>query len=203
MLDKGVALLDVVERHPVTVTELAREVGMTVPTCHRLATAMITHGLLRRDAAGLLHLGHRFLASTLVEIARPVLADLTAQTGESTQLWVRRGDLRVVVVSVESQMELRASLPVGSQLPLTVGGSAAALLVAQNVADIAPQGWVESVSQRTPGLGSVSAPVMSHGEVVAAVCLPAPVQRLQPSPGRVYGELVVAAARQIEAGLRG
>jgi DNA-binding IclR family transcriptional regulator len=61
---------------------------------------------------------------------------------------------------------------------------------------------VESVSQRTPGIGSVSAPVRQHGEVVAAVCVPAPLSRV-PSPGAAHGERVVAAAQQIERALRG
>jgi DNA-binding IclR family transcriptional regulator len=174
---------------------------MTLSTAHRLAMALAAHGLLRRDPEGLFHLGQRFTTSSLVEVAMPVLDQVTAETGESAQLWVRRGDVRVVVASTESQLELRAVLPVGSQLPLSAGGSAA-LVLSGDVAGDGP-GWVESVSQRTAGIGSVSAPVRQHGEVIAAVCLPAPLARVQPGPGAVHGERVVAAARQIERALRG
>ncbi len=128
-----------------------------------------------------------------------MLEQVTADTGESAQLWVRRGDLCVVVASTESQPELCAVLPVGSQLPMSAGRSAALVLSGQE----GSQGWVESVSQRTAGIGSVSAPVRQHGEVVAAVCLPAPLPRVQPSPGAVHGRRVVAAARQIERALLG
>lgn len=199
VLDKAMSLVDLVEGRPMSATDLARETGMTLSTAHRLAMALAAHGLLRRDAEGLFHPGPRFTASALVRIATPVLEQLTADTGETTQLWVRRGDLRIAAASVESQAELRTVLPVGSQLPLADGGSAALVLTG----DHGGREWVETVAERTAGIGSVSAPVHQHGEVVAAVCLPAPLPRVQPSPGALHGERVVAAARQIERALRG
>ena len=54
-------------------------------------------------------------------LATPVLRKLTAETGESAQLYVRRGDSRLVIVSVESVKELRATVPVGALLPLDRG----------------------------------------------------------------------------------
>jgi DNA-binding IclR family transcriptional regulator len=145
------------------------------------------------------------MTSSLVEVARPVLEQITAETGESAQLWVRRGDVRVVVATVDSRQELRIALPTGTQLPLGAGGSAAAVLSGAtdgSAGNGETPGWVESVSQRTPGIGSVSAPVRQHGEVVAAVCIPAPLPRV-PSPGAAHGERVLAAAQQIERALRG
>jgi DNA-binding IclR family transcriptional regulator len=205
VLDKAVALIDLVERRPMTASDLAREVGMTLSTAHRLAMALTAHGLLRRDPGGVFHVGPRFTVSSLAEIARPVLQQLRAETGETAQLWVRRGDQRVVAASADSDQELRAVLLVGSALPLSAGGSAALVLSDDGgpVHGGGPPEWVESMSQRTPGLGSVSAPVRQHGEVVAAVCLPAPLARVQPSPGAVYGQSVVRAARAIEQALRG
>lgn len=61
--------------------------------------------------------------------------------------------------------------------------------------------WVESIQARAPGVGTVSAPVRLHGDTIAAVCLSAPIQRLQPSPGLRFGAQVVAAAARIEAAL--
>ena len=203
VLDKGVALLDVVERQPMTVSELSRELGMTLTTCHRLTTALTSHKLLRRDDEGRFHLGHRFTTSSLVEVGTPVLRELRDETGETVQLWVRRGDARLVVLSVDSEHELRAAMPVGSQVPLSEGGSAALVLQAVRPAQghAAASAWAESVATRTPGLGSVSAPVHQHGDVLAAVCLVAPLARLRHSPGVDYGDRVLAAARRLEAGL--
>jgi hypothetical protein len=149
-----------------TFWEMATSRTDTPVSCtHRLAAALTAHGLLRRDADGVLHLGQRFMTSSLVEVAKPVLEEITAETGESAQLWVRRGDVRVVVATVDSRQELRMALPTGTQLPLGAGGSAAAVLFGATDGS-AGNGetpvWVESVSQRTPGIGSVSAPVRQH-----------------------------------------
>ena len=203
VLDKGVALLDSVERGPKTLSELSRELGMTLTTCHRLTAALAAHRLLRRDEEGRFHLGHRFATSSLVEVAAPVLRELRDDTGETAQLWVRRGAVRVVVLSVDSQLELRAVLPVGSQVPLTEGGSAGAILsgTGPRAGQAAGPGWVESVGQRTPGLGSVSAAVCLHGDTLAAVCLVAPLSRLKEGPGAAWGDRVRDAGRDIEAGL--
>ncbi|MCI2416395.1 helix-turn-helix domain-containing protein [Saccharopolyspora sp. K220] len=198
VLDRSVAILDCVERQPMGTSELARTLGLTVSTAHRLASALVAHGLLRRDASGCFHLGSRFATSALAEAARPVLAELCATAGESVQLWVRRADHRLCVVSVESPEELRASQPVGTLNPLPHGSSGQVLLGERN-----PDGydWVESMQARAPGVGSVSAPVRLHGDTIAAVCLSAPIQRLQPSPGQRFGAQVVAAAARIQSAL--
>ncbi|MGW1680956.1 IclR family transcriptional regulator [Saccharopolyspora sp. NPDC002376] len=198
VLDRSVAILDCVESNPMGTSDLARTLGLTTSTAHRLATALVAHGLLRRDSAGYFHLGPRFATSRLTEAARPILAELVAAAGESAQLWVRRADYRLCVVSIESAEELRASQPVGSLLPLPHGSAARVLLGEQ-----APggHGWVESVEARAPGVGSVSAPVRLHGDIAAAVCLSAPTQR-HPSPGQRFGADVVAAAVRIESALK-
>ncbi len=200
VLDKGIAIIDVVERGPAGASELAREVGMSVSTAHRLASALVAHGLLRRDSEGRYRLGPRFATSALTEMALPVLEDLRTRTGESAQLWVLRGDQRLCVASVDSREELRASLPVGALLPLTRDsvpqGSAARVLLDDG--SVAERGWAESVAQRQPGVASVSAPVRLHGQIAAAVCVSGPLHRLGSRPGRRYGALVVAAARQIQ-----
>ena len=196
VLDKSVALLDAVERAPSSATELARQLEMTVSTAHRLASALVVHGLLHRDPNGVYRLGSRMSSTGLTEIARQELEQLSAATGETTQVWVRRGDERVSVLTVEPKSELRAVLPVGRTLPLVDGGSAARVLLAPPGA-APPGGWVESVSTRTPGIASVSAPITVEGQLVAALCLVGPVSRLQPGPGVLHGERVVEAADAI------
>lgn len=57
VLDKDVAIPDVVERAPAGASELARENGLLVSTAHRLANALVVHGLLRRDPDGRFRLG--------------------------------------------------------------------------------------------------------------------------------------------------
>jgi DNA-binding IclR family transcriptional regulator len=195
VLDRVVAILDAVETRPMGASELARHLGLSVPTAHRLASAMVGHGLLLRDAEGRHHIGHRFASTALVAAATPVLNDLRDGTGETAQVWVRRGDSRLCLACAESPSELRASLPVGTLLPLSDKGSAAEVLSAARP----EHRWFESVSMRTPGLCSVSVAVHYGSEVVAAVCVAGPVSRVEPEgPGAQWGELVAGAARRLE-----
>lgn len=206
VLDRAVAILDAVERAPMGASELARHLGLAVPTTHRLAAAMVEHGLLRRDADGRHRTGWRFTSSTLATTAGPLVEGLCRETGETAQVWVRRGEQRLCLISAESEAELRASLPVGSVLPLSAGGSAAHVLTGTAPQDTArpEHRWFESVSQRTPGLCSVSAAVRLRGEVIAAVGVSAPVSRVhRDGPGAEFGSAVVATAEHIEAALGG
>jgi DNA-binding IclR family transcriptional regulator len=197
VLDRVVAVLDAVEIRRMTASELARHLGLSVPTAHRLVGSMMTHGLLSRDDDGRLRLGHRFAVPYLEHVAGPILEDLQQQTGETAQIWVRRGDHRLCLASVESPAELRASVPVGTLLPLIAGGSAARVLT-----EPVPH-WVESVSQRTPGLCSVSAAIRRPGgETVAAVCVAAPIVRVgDAGPGALYGDVLLAAAARLSDAL--
>ena len=167
-----------------TASELARHLGLSVPTTHRLVGSMIAHALLSRDDDGRLQLGARFSSPYLEQVCTPVLIGLQQETGETAQLWVRRGEHRLCLASIDSPAELRASVPVGTLLPLEAGGSAAKVLTEP----VTKPGWAESVSQRTPGLCSVSAPVRRpSGDTVAAVCLSAPVIRVdEDGPGTTY-----------------
>jgi DNA-binding IclR family transcriptional regulator len=197
VLDRVVAVLDAVETRRLTASELARHLGLSVPTAHRLVGSMMVHGLLGRDGDGRLRLGHRFAVPYLEHVAESVLTDLQRQTGETAQIWVRRGDHRLCLAGVDSPAELRASVPVGTLLPLTAGGSAARVLT-----EPVPR-WVESISQRTPGLCSVSAGIRRpDGETVAAVCVAAPVARVgDEGPGARYGDALLAAAARLSDAL--
>jgi hypothetical protein len=137
VLDKSVALLAALaERGPLNLAGLVEATGLPRPTAHRLAAALETHRLVGRDAAGRYRLGLRLLgwagaASAevgLVEVARPVLAALAEETGESAQLFVRDGDRRVCVAAVERASGLRDTVPVGSVLPLDRGSGGKVLL---------------------------------------------------------------------------
>src|SRR5688572_6291836 len=104
VLDKAVAVLDAVAVAPCSLAELVAETGLTRPTAHRLAVALERHALLERDAAGRFVPGsrwHRLAAPApdLAALAQPVLAALRDRTGESTQLYVRRGSVRICVAA--------------------------------------------------------------------------------------------------------
>lgn len=197
VLDKSVAVIDALAAGPLALNELASASGLPRATTHRLAVALEAHGFVDRDSAGRFVLGPRLVGSDLVTVAAPIVAVLRDVTGESAQLYVRRGDTRVCVLAAESPHSLRTIVAVGSVLPLA-RGSAGKILRGETSAS----GWVASVEEREAGVASVSAGVTNHGEVVAAVSVSGPVDRLGRSPGRKHGAAVDAAARDIERALR-
>ncbi|MFD4420584.1 IclR family transcriptional regulator [Agromyces sp. NPDC058484] len=202
VLDKAMAIVDAVEFQPMTASEVAQKLGVNLSTTHRLAMALVEHGLLARDGENRFHAGPRFDTNRLALAARPILAELRDQTAESAQLWIRRGDVRVCQESADATQELRVTLPVGWVLPLAEGGSAGRILSGESTQqedDGTDPGWIESISQRTVGLASVSAPVRVGEEIVAAICLVAPLPRVTSTPGEQWGKFVAAAADELAA----
>jgi DNA-binding IclR family transcriptional regulator len=223
VLDKAVVILSFLSQGgPATLAEVVEGTGLSRPTVYRLLSALEAHRLVGRVdgryALGLrlLGWGDRVVGLDLTEVARPVLAALADETGESTQLYVREGDYRVCAASVErAGGGLRDTVPVGAVLPLDRGSGGKVLLAwaedeerlsslsKAELAEIRARGWAESVAEREAGVASVSAPVFGpDGELRAAVCASGPSSRLGERPGGRLAGPVVAAAREIEDALR-
>jgi DNA-binding IclR family transcriptional regulator len=112
------------------------------------------------------------------------------------QLFVRDGDRRVCLAALESTHGLRTIVRLGEVLPLD-RGSAGKIL--RGDLPSLTQGWAESVAEREQGVASVSAPINGrNGEVVAAVSVSGPLERMTQQPGSRHHQAVVAAAREIE-----
>lgn len=196
VLDKSVAVLDALAAGPLPLNDLAAASGLPRATAHRLAIALEAHGFVDRDSAGRFVLGPRLVGSDLVTVAAPIVAALRDETGESAQLYVRRGDSRVCVLASESPHSLRTIVTVGSVLPLSRGSAGKVFEGATS-----PAGWAASVEEREAGVASVSAGVTHHGDLVAAVSVSGPVDRMGRAPGKKHGDAVLHAARQIERAL--
>jgi DNA-binding IclR family transcriptional regulator len=210
VVDKAAGILRALEQGPKSLVELAAATSLPRATAHRLARALECHRLVDRDRDGrfvlgpaLVRLGQMAQAhpgQSLLEAARPVLAGLRDRTGESAQLFVRSGDSRLCVLSLESPHSLRTIVAVGAALPMD-RGSAAKVLAGHP--DVLRRGWAQSVEERERGVASVSAPVMAGGQVVAAVSVSGPIERTSRQPGRQYSGAVVDAARALGAALEG
>jgi DNA-binding IclR family transcriptional regulator len=206
VLDKAMAVIAAVEREPKALAALVHDTGLARPTVHRLAVALEAHGMLRRDEEGRFALGPRAVALgraaadafPLRDVALPALRGLRDKTQESVQLYVRDGDRRLCVASLQSPHGLRTIVDEGAALPLRAGSGGAVLLERPAVLE---QGWAESVGEREAGVASVSAPVIDRGRVVAAVSVSGPIERLTRTPGKRYARAVMAAARTIERAL--
>lgn len=227
VLDKSVAILAAVAEQPRALADLVAATALPRATSHRLAVALETHRLLARDADGRFVLGPRLgelsaaLPDPLVTAAGPVLAWVRDECGESAQLYRRDGAERVCVAAAERSHGLRTTVPVGSRLPLTAGSGAqvicawsdrdsltgvlaAAEFPERALAEVRRRGWAQSVGQREAGVASVSAPVLGgSGELLAALSISGPIERLGRSPGSRFAPVLVAGARRISAELAG
>jgi len=217
VLDRAVGILEALARTgPSTLADLVRETGLPRPTAHRLAVALEAHALVVRDRGGRFRLGGRLVGwgaaagagLALVEPARAVLERLSADTGESAQLYVREGDRRVCVATHERPTGLRDTVALGAMMPLTKGSGGRVLLAWSDDADrfnVDPEllatvravGWAATVGEREPGVASVSAPVRVGGDVVAAISVSGPAARLGPDPGSRFAGPVMAAASDL------
>ena len=226
VIDKAVAILDATAHAPVTLSELVDATGLPRATAHRLAVALEVHHLLSRDGDGRFVLGPRLgelaaaLPDPLVAAAGAVLAWVRDESGESAQLYRRDGDVRVCIAAAERTSGLRTTVPLGARLPLTAGSGAQVLsawLDETTLADLLPsatfservlaevrrRGWAQSVAQREAGVASVSAPVRApeKGEVIAAISISGPIERLGRAPGQRYAPILVAGARRLTTAL--
>jgi len=208
VLDKAIGVLQALRsRGPLGLGELQAATGLPRATAHRLAVALEEHGLVRRDAVGRFALGFELIAMgraaadgfPLGELARPALSALRDSTAESVQLFVREGDERRCVVSLQSPHGLRWIVPEGALLPLGVGSAGRVLLATRRKAS---GDWIESVEEREPGVASVSAPVFGRdGSLLAAVSISGPVGRLTRQPGKRFGQAVMDTASLVSIAL--
>jgi DNA-binding IclR family transcriptional regulator len=228
VLDRSVRILEAVEGGAHRFTAIVRATGLPRATAHRLIRALEEHGFLARFPGLGYRLGPRLLRLAneamrelpLRDLAHPVLERLARSTGESAQLYVRSGDVRVCIDVVESANELRTIVPVGSSLPLYAGSAAKVFLAyapdrerhvrkakdrerfAREVELALLRGWASSTDERQPGVGSVSAPVLGPYDIVlAVVSVSGPASRMGRISARRYAAAVVDAAREIERSL--
>ena len=203
VLDKGVMILQALVGGPLDLLGVQQATGLPRATAHRLAVALEYHHLIRRDPQGrfclgfeLIHLGRAATdAFPMAEFATPALVELRDQTGESVQLYVREGDSRRCVVSLQSSHALRWIVPEGALLP--IGRGSAGRVLADGGPPVA-----DSVEEREPGVASVSAAVLDRqGTVVAAVSISGPVERLTRKPIERFGAAVDVAAAAVARSL--
>lgn len=225
VVDKTVAILAATAEAPRTLADLVDATALPRATAHRLAVALEVHRLLARDAEGRFVLGPRLgefaaaLPDPLLAAAQPVLAWVRDECGESAQLYRRDGNDRLCVAAAERATGLRTTVPVGSRLPLTAGSGAQVLcawsdpatlgdvfaqseFTPRSLADVRRRGWAQSIGQREAGVASVSAPVRSSGgELLAAISISGPIERLGRAPGQRFAPVLLAGARRISGAL--
>ncbi|WP_326595993.1 IclR family transcriptional regulator [Streptomyces sp. NBC_01803] len=130
-------------------SELAASSGLPLPTIHRLMRTLVACGYVRQQANRRYALGPRLIrlgesaARPLATWARPHLARLVAETGETANMALLDGDAVVYVAQVPSRHSMRMFTEVGRRVLPHSTGVGKALLAGL------PDGEVRSLLRRT------------------------------------------------------
>jgi len=144
-LERGLAVIRAFDasRPRLTLSEVARETGLTRAGARRFLLTLVTLGYVASDGRyfslrpRVLDLGYAYLAGlTLPEVAQPYLELLSAGVGESASLSVLDGDEVVYVARVATRRIMAATISVGTRLPAYVTSMGRVLLAGQ------PDDWL-------------------------------------------------------------
>lgn len=166
----------------------------------------------------------------LRDVAHPFLEELRNATGETVHLAILDGHEVVYIDRLESPAGLILFRRIGYRMPAHATSSGKAILafsppeVVERVIEaglrkVAPgtitsrkqllakldeiraQGFVVSVEESERAAASIGAPVFDHREVVGAISVAGPSQRLPPETLAKYSRLVLQASRRISTAL--
>jgi DNA-binding IclR family transcriptional regulator len=230
------ALLDVLadSDRGLGVNELARRIGVNASTASRLLSTLQDGGLVQRSDGGPYRLGLKLVALSdrvlarldVRERARPLLARLVAETGETATLSLPGGDEAITVDFVPSPSSVvsmarigRPSVPhataVGKVMLAFAGAgpgatSRAALTgftertitdpdaLAAELERVRERGYAEAVGEREPDLGALAAPAFGRGGALAAILgIQGPASRLPAATRKALRAPLVAAAAEL------
>ena len=168
---------------PLTVAEVARDVGMHRSITYRMLRTLEDHGLIARDelgrfqaGAGLAVLAGRFTPA-LRAVAGRHLLKLAVATEKTAFLVVRHGDEAVTIEVVEPPAAAaHVSYRPGLRHPITTGAPGIALLAGEPahvderpaVTQARSLGWATSTSEVIEGFRAVAAPVIDASGVCRA-----------------------------------
>ena len=223
-LDRGLRLLEALadEDRPLSVSDLARRLGVSRPAVYRLVATLEHHRLVARHVDGRVRLGlgmltlARAATPVLQYVAIPLLRQLAEESGATAHLSVAEpgfgsgsgsgsgsdsgsgsgaGEAVAVAVVEPSRTDVHVAYRVGSRHRLDRGAAGRAILAARG-GDGA--GFVVTEGELQPGAMGIAAPVLGVAGLEASVGLVAMGPSLDPG---VAGPRVVAAAAALAAAL--
>lgn len=171
-LERGMRVLRMLAESPsgLSASEIAGRLGVHRSIAYRLLTALTRQHFAARDPAGGYRIGVSFFTLAqqvrppLLDVAQPVLRELTHRLGATACLVVPEDDCAVAVAVVEPPGPgPRFSYGVGSRDPLQRGAAGIALM-AGGAAVATP---LEEALRARVEEASVAGHVSSHDEVVA------------------------------------
>lgn len=209
-VDRAVSILRAMsaESAPISLADLSRATGLYKSTVLRLIASLERASLVSRRPDGhyvlgtfAYQLGRAYEATHhLVEILRPILADLVAQGTESASFHVYdTSTMRLCILRIDSHHSTLDSIRAGDQLPLDKG-AAGKLLLAFHGSGLIPTAdnvVALSLGERDPHCAAVAVAVFdSSNQIVGAISLSGPRERFTPESIQSMTNLCCKAARQ-------
>lgn len=133
------------DRQEQTISEMARQVGITRSTAFRIVYTLEVAGFLRKVhdsrryqlGSHVLELGYSFLAGKdLIEVSNPILRRLRDETQTSAHLAVREGREVVYVARFQGNTSLISAMSVGSRLPAHATAPGRVLLAGLSLSEV-------------------------------------------------------------------
>ncbi len=203
-VERALALLATIcDRGGANLADSARDCGLAPSTALRLLRTLENTGFVSKGELGtyrpgsrLMQLGAQALSNeSLVDLAKPLMEKVVADTGESVYLSVEGHASTALYISiVEGTHSVRHSSWVGRTVPLDI--SAAGHALRGRVPD---EGYVIVERGVEADVTAIAAPVHSEARIVAALSLVVPSYRLTFSDAAGYGRTLVSAAASLSA----
>jgi len=127
-------LIAICDRDPVRVEDLITQLGMPASTVYRYLRPLRDLDLVM-ESDGYYRVGDRLAGNgrgvsneTLALLARPILAELARDTGETALVTIRVGNHALCLAQVQSPHPVRMAFEIGQVLPLQAGAASRVLL---------------------------------------------------------------------------
>ena len=228
---------DVVRRsNGVSIQQAANELGVHKSSASRLMRTLVDHGYAvpkkgsprgyRLGPAVQMHQGLTLDQRRLSELAKPLLIELVAATGECAHAAVASGGSALVIDDVETGKPLRVVSETGRRVPLHCTSAGKCLLafghaaipsqlpartgrtitspeiLRLHLAEIVEQGYALDDEENDPGVRCLSAPVFNgSGEAIGCVGIDGPSVRITEANIETLAAHVVAAAARLSTAI--
>ena len=206
-VERALALLATIcDRGGANLADSARDCNLAPSTALRLLRTLENTGFVAKEEIGgtyrpgsrLIQLGAQALSNeSLIDLAKPVMEKLVADTGESAYLSVEGHAGTALYISiVEGTHSVRHASWVGRSVPLDISAAGQVLR-----GRVSAQGYVIVERGVEADVTAIAAPVYSEARVVAAMSLVVPSYRLNTRQAAEYGRTLGSAAASLSAGL--
>jgi IclR family acetate operon transcriptional repressor len=206
-VERALALLATIcDRGGANLADSARDCDLAPSTALRLLRTLENTGFVAKEEVGgtyrpgsrLIQLGAQALSNeSLIDLAKPVMEKLVADTGESAYLSVEGHAGTALYISiVEGTHSVRHASWVGRSVPLDTSAAGQVLR-----GRVSAQGYVIVERGVEADVTAIASPVYSGARVVAAMSLVVPSYRLNARQAAEYGRTLGSAAASFSAGL--